>query len=196
MLRERAIEAEVEISHKEVDISNRVWFNLFALAKQANLLQDALSHYKALLNSVLARLKMAIDEAEGCVVQSELHHAAALPAISKHVFHDIVLVCISHEATILLLDENDEENLAFANVFDFDVVFTKVGMDQVRLFFFLSRTLLPTKRYNVVPLIVREHGLKIQILRLSRMIPRDSQNIQWNLSKYQIAHLDGLVLVV
>ena len=139
---------------------------------------------------------MAIDEAKGCVVQSELHHTAALPAISQHVFHNVVFVCISHEATILLLDENDEENLAFANVFDFDVVFTEVGMDQVRLFFFLSRTLLTTKCYNVIPLIIRKHCLKVQILWLSRMIPRDRQNIQWNLSKYQIAHLDGLVLVV
>ena len=69
-------------------------------------------------------------------------------------------------------------------------------MDQVSLFFFLSRAFLSTKRYNVVPLVIREHGLKIEILWLSRMIPCDSQNVQWNLSQYQIAHLDGLVLVI
>ena len=173
MLCERTIEAEVEVSHEEVYVSDRVWFNLLTFAKQSDLLQDAFSHHKALLDSILARLKMAIDEAKGCVVKGELHHAAALPAITEHVLHYVVLVCIPHEATILLFDENDEENLAFANVLDLDVVFTKVGMDQVRLFFFLSRALLPTKRYDVVPLVIREHCLKIEILWLSRMIPCD-----------------------
>ena len=107
MLCERTIEAEVEISHEEIDISDGVWFNLLTFAKQSNLLQDAFSHHKALLDSILARLKMAIDEAKRCVVQGELHHAATLPAITEHVLHYVVLGCISHEATILLFDEDD-----------------------------------------------------------------------------------------
>ena len=66
-------------------------------------------------------------------------------------------------------------------------------MDQGDLLFFLVRTLLCAKRNDIVPFVVREHRLKVKILRLTCMVPSDSHDFKTDLASDKVA-LDILVV--
>lgn len=72
---------------------------------------------------------MAVNEAEDCIVEGELDHHATFPAIAKHVLHDVVLASISHEATVVLLDEDDEEDFSLAHESNINVLLSEIALD-------------------------------------------------------------------
>lgn len=82
MLRVRSIESEIKVTHEEIKVRDGVRFNHVSFAKEAYFLQNALRHQKSLIDSVLTRLKMAIDKTKRGVVQSKLDHNSAFPSIS------------------------------------------------------------------------------------------------------------------
>lgn len=173
-----AIEAEVEVAHEKIDVCDRVGFNHISFTEEADVFEDALGHAEPLFDRVLARLKMAVDEAEDSVVQGKLDHHAAFPAVAKHVFHDVVLAHVAHVPAIVLLDEDDEEDLAFTHVVYLDVLLAQVIVNQLDFIFLLAAALLPAESYDVVALVVREERLNIDILRLARVVPRHREHVQ------------------
>ena len=54
MLHEGSIEAEVKVAHEEVYVGYGVWLYHFFLAEQSYVLQNALCHRQALIDSILA----------------------------------------------------------------------------------------------------------------------------------------------
>ena len=177
MLRIRPIESEVEVTNEEVEVSDGVRLNHIPLAEETDLLQDPLRHLQSLVNRVLAGLKMAVDEAKRHIIESELDHDSTFPPIPDHVLHDVVLGGVSHESAVLLLDENDDEDLAFPKELNHVILPAQVALDQVDLFFFLITALLAAEDYYVVLLIVWEHGFKVDRLRLTSVVPGDDQDI-------------------
>ena len=107
VLCEGSIEAEVKVAHEEIDVGDGIRFDHIFLVKEPNVLQDALSHRQSLLHCVLTRLKMTVDEAESCVVERELDHDSALPPVTYHIFHYVVLSSVAHEPAVKFLNEND-----------------------------------------------------------------------------------------
>ena len=66
---------------------------------------------------------MAIDEAEACVIESELNHGSTFPAVAEYVFHHITLLQFPHEVPIVDLDEHHKKDLSLANAVDSIIVF-------------------------------------------------------------------------
>ena len=66
-------------------------------------------------------------------------------------------------------------------------------MNQVNFLLFLTATLLTAEGNDVVAFVVREHGFKVQILRLACMIPGHGQHLKLDLPLNQIT-LDVLVV--
>ena len=108
VLCEGAVETEIEVAHEEVDVLDRIRLDLVLFSKQADLLEDFLSHDEAMGHFVLPRLEVTVDEAERGVVEGELDHDATLPAVFEHVLHDEVLAGVSHEDTVEGLDEDTD----------------------------------------------------------------------------------------
>ena len=113
-----AIEAEVEVAHEEVDVGEGVRFDLVPLGKEADVTQDFVRHCQSLVDFRLTRLQVAVHKGKGSVVERELDHHSALPAIAQQVFYAQILRHISHEDAIKLLDEDSQEDFAFANKVD------------------------------------------------------------------------------
>ena len=140
---------------------------------------------------------MTVDEAEGGVVESELNHDTALPAIAEQILHDEVLASISHEDTVESLHEYGHENLTFAHETHLDIVLLpKVVSDQGGLFFFLSTALLCTEGDDIVVHIVWKECFKVDILGLSGMVPRHAHDLKRDLTLDQIPRNRRQVLIV
>lgn len=136
---------------------------------------------------------MAVDKAEYCIIQSELDHYSTFPSVAKHILHNIVLAGISHKAAIVLLDEDNEKDLTLSNELYFDVLFAEVAMYQANFFLFLAAALLASECNDVVAFIVWKHSLEVKVLRLTCVVPCDSQDLKLHLAKDQLAH-DVLVI--
>lgn len=126
---------------------------------------------------------MTIDEGKDCVAECKLDHNSSFPAPADHVFHDVVLLHVSHEQLVTLFDINDHEDLSFAHEFNPFKICLEVVANKVDLFIFLTSALLTTKGDNVVISMVWEHLLEVQTLGLSCMVPRDSQNVELNFTE-------------
>ena len=133
---------------------------------------------------------MAVDKAEDSVVQGELHHDSALPPVADHVLHDQVLARVPHEAAVLVFDPDTHEDLALDDELDPEVLLAEVARDQVDLFLVGATTLLTSKDYDAIVLVVREHRLEVDSLWFSCMIPRHTHNIKRDLTLNQIFHHD------
>ena len=133
---------------------------------------------------------MAVDEAEHGVVEGELDHDAAFPPVANHVLHDQVLARVPHEAAVLVFHPDAHEHLAFHNEFDSIVFFTKIARYQIDLVFVRAATLLSSKDNDIVVLVVWEHGLEVDRLNFSCMVPGHTHNIKWDLALNQVFHHD------
>ena len=114
---------------------------------------------------------MAVNEAKDGIIESELNHDTTLPAIANHVLRDVIFAGVAHEATILLLDEEGEEDLTLAHILHLLVLFAQVVAHQVDFILFLFAALLPTKSNDVVSVVVGEQRLEVDLLWNPRMIP-------------------------
>ena len=117
---------------------------------------------------------MTIDEGKDCVAESKLYHNSSFPAPTDHVFHDVVLLHVSHEQLVILFYINDHEDFTFAHECNLFEICLEVVAYQVDFFIFLTSAFLPSKGNNVVISMVWEHLLVVQTLGLSRMVPSDS----------------------
>ena len=128
MLLIRSIEAEIQVSHEEVQICDGVRLDHLPLTEQPNILQNALRHRKALIDGILARFKMAVHKAKHCIVESELDHHSTLPAVTEHVLHDVVLANVAQKPAIVFFDEDYEEDLALAHKVYLYVLLAQIAM--------------------------------------------------------------------
>ena len=139
---------------------------------------------------------MAVDETEDGVVEGELDHHSALPAIAKHVLHYVVLTNVTQEPAIIFLHKDDKEDLTLANKINFDVVFAKIALYQSDFFIFFSTAFLTAKSNDVVAFVVGEHRLEVDTLRLPRMVPSHGENVQVDIAHDQVPNHAGLVLLI
>ena len=131
---------------------------------------------------------MTVNEAKDGVIEGELDHYAALPAIAKHVLHYVVLADVSNEPAIVLLHKDDKEDLALADEINFDISGSQIAMYQIDFFLFFATGLLPTKSNNIIALVVGKQGLKVEVLRLTSMVPSHSQDFQGDVTQDQVSH--------
>ena len=131
---------------------------------------------------------MTINEAKDSVIEGELDHYAALPAITKHVLHDVVLADVSNEPAIVLLHKDDKEDLALADEINFDISGSQIAMNQIDFFLFFATGLLPTKSNDIIALVVGKQGLEVEVLRLTSMVPSHGQDFQGDVTQDQVSH--------
>ena len=131
---------------------------------------------------------MRVNEAENSIVQAELDHHSAFPAVSNHILHDIVLLYISHEKCIIFLHEDGKEHFAFANHLDHVKFMLQIALDVTYFFLLFATALLTTIGNDIIVAVVWEEFVDEDVLRLllSGMVPGDSHDVKRHLAIDQL----------
>ena len=108
------------------------------------------------MDDFLAALKMGVDKTEDSVVEVELDHHSAFPAVANQVFDHIVLLHVAHEQSVFLLYKNCQEYLAFAHHLNHVELMLQVAFDIAHLFNLLTAALLPTIGNHIIVAVVWE----------------------------------------
>ena len=136
------------------------------------------------MDDFLAAFKMGVDKTEDSVVEVELHHHSAFPAVANQVFDHIVLLDVTHEQGVFLLHKNCQEYLAFTHHLNHVELMLQVAFDIAHLFDLLTTALLPTIGDHIIVAVIREKLVHEDVLGLlgARMVPRDSHDVEGDLA--------------
>ena len=150
------------------------------------------------MDDFLATLQMSVDKTEDSVVEVKLDHDSALPTVANQVFDDIVFLDVAHEEGVLFLDENCQENLAFAHHLHHVELVLEVAFNIAHFLDLFTSALLSTVGDNVIVAVVWEELVNEDVLGLlrARVVPRHGHYVEGDLAIDQLALARGQVLVV
>ena len=126
---------------------------------------------------------MAIDEAEGHIIKAKRYSDSAFETEANFIHRFLVGVLFLHVEGIPSLHEDREGHLTSASETNLDKIYSQIFCNLfILLIFVTANALLSSEGNNIVFTRLREEIKEVKSLRLSSLVPRDTEDLKWDLS--------------